>query len=484
MSLSTKKLNLNMLLSIVVLAMGIFLFLYKLDYETFFTDEILYVKSGFENWHGDFTLAREVPPIGKYIAGFMAFFTERDVFLFRLPFALIGAVTSLLIYYIVNKEYGKKWAFVGSFIYILSPFIYSSARMAILEAPLHFFWLLFHIFFYKFIKERKTKDAIISGLFIGLSLASKIPPSLILYPFTAITLAEYIFLTKQKISKKLIFQLAGMYTTSGLGLLIIYIPLIIKNGSAGLLKVPQAMYDIYFKGRDQKGKEHVVGDGVFSYSPWWYYLFFIKQKYSIPQLLISIFAPISIFFERSFFTLYWTTFLIISLFFFQILNVKAARYISSMELPLVILAVVLIRYAYKIMKDKKIANIVLTLLLIILLVFRLLVIKNIVPTKYNALEKLLLEKTRNFENGERTYIFGSIRSSRWQFSYVADDLIVSRKDFKIMSPEFPNFKYIAIDTDEALKDPGNELLMFIKTNREFYDLIRLPGINVYMRNTF
>ena len=88
---------------LILAAIVVFLFLYKLNYEFFFTDEILYLNSGIEYLRGEFTLSIQAPFIGKYIAGIASLFSQRDLFVLRLPFAILGIISAAVVYFIIKK---------------------------------------------------------------------------------------------------------------------------------------------------------------------------------------------------------------------------------------------------------------------------------------------------------------------------------------------------------------------------------------------
>jgi hypothetical protein len=100
-----------------------------------------------------------------------------------------------------------------------------------------------------------------------------------------------------------------------------------------------------------------------------------------------------------------------------------------------------------------------------------------VPTSYNALLKFTRKATNNFTNGERVYIFGSIRSSRWYFDDVKEDIVVSRKDFDVMAVEFGDFKYIAVEDSEVIKNPQNALSEYLYQYKQKYDVIGMTGFS-------
>jgi len=70
-----------------VFALVTLLFTYKLDYHYFFTDEILYVQRGIEQFSGIFGDTLQVPPLPKYFAGLLYKIVGNNLGLLRLPYA-------------------------------------------------------------------------------------------------------------------------------------------------------------------------------------------------------------------------------------------------------------------------------------------------------------------------------------------------------------------------------------------------------------
>ena len=472
-------------LPLILLLVSAVLFLYKLDYEYFFTDEILYSQSGYEYLaKHDYSLNLQHPFLAKYIAGIATMINNRDVFVMRLPFALIGIASALVVYKILEEQYGKKRGFLGGLLFVFSPYLYSSIRMVMMESPMIFFWLMFHLFFLRFLKTKDRKNAVLSGIMLGLGIGTK-SNSLILYPFSLLALIIFKLMNKQIKFwdlKNYIWIPVISFPVFGLT----YTDLLLRRGVTGLTNVLRSIKDVLIT-RNSEGKIHVIGNKVYLKSPSWYYFYFIDKTYSLPQKIFSGFTVFSIFYDRSFFTIYWFLFLLFNVAFAQIITLKNERYLALIELCLVFLSVVLINHVYNVISKlesrlaKKILAVSLSTFLSVLVIFRFYQLSNIRPTSYNALYKYLVIKTNNFTNGDRTYILGSIRSSRWYFQDVSEDQVVSRKDFGIMSPEFPNFKYIVFDRDELLKDPNNLLYTFIITNRNNYDLLKISNLDVYVR---
>ena len=95
----------------------------------------------------------------------------------------------------------------------------------------------------------------------------------------------------------------------------------------------------------------------------------------------------------------------------------------------------------------------------------------------------MAERTRNFSTDERFYVYGSIKSSRWDFFGLKDDLFVSRKeqkDWEALRKDMPSFKYIIFDRIELAKKPDNPFFKYIAENKLKYNKITLDEFFVYI----
>lgn len=470
-------------LLIALICVSFFLFFYKLDYEAFFTDEILYYSAGREYiLEKDYTLNLQHPLIAKYMAGFASIVTERSAFVLRFPFALMGAFFPLIVYSIIRKEYGDKWGIFGGAITLTFPFLYSTARMTMMEAPMHFFWLLFHLSFLNFLRSKSKKDVIWSGIFLGLSVASKFT-SFILVPFSFVAVFLYILLKKQKVSDyKHYFALLVI---GGITTLLSYFDFVLKRGMFDLIAIPRAIKDVLIE-RNADGKEQSLNNQVFFKSPAWFYPYYVVQKYPPVQIVISFFSSIAVLYNQSFFAIYWWLFFIMTTLMMQLITLKNARYIGSIELPLIFLTVVFIKYIYDWAGRIKIKNIVRGLLAFsIIFVFAFQSYKMLTQqmTGERALYDYMVKATNNFTTNDRLLIYSSIRSSKWQFDDAPEDKVTVLRgadDAEKRFETFPTYNYFAVRDNEALTS-NNELIRFLFFNRPEYDVIKISNLNLYIQ---
>ena len=108
----------NKTLLLLTLALTTAFVLFKLDYRSFFTDELAYYYDGREIVNlNDYSKNKEVPPVGKYLAGMAYLIGNRNVFLLRLPFTLMLLISAFVVYLIIKQFYDEIWAVIGSAIF-------------------------------------------------------------------------------------------------------------------------------------------------------------------------------------------------------------------------------------------------------------------------------------------------------------------------------------------------------------------------------
>jgi len=458
-----------------------FLFIYKLDYPYFFTDEVLYTTVGHEYVMGKFENNLQHPLIGKYIVGLVTLFSKNNVFFLRLPYAIMGILSALIVYLIVNKYYGEKFGMVGALLYVSFPFVYETTRMVMFESPMHLFWLLFHFFFLSFLDKEEKKFLVPTGIFLGLSIATKIP-SILLYPFVLIIYIFYLVYKRKKLSIKKVFStIFPIYAISVATYGITYVPIPLSSNIVNVAKETLKV----FLGRNSEGKEHVINGMVYTKSPWWTYGYFISKSYTIPQAVLVYISPIIAFFKSYFFVFYWLVFLIMNIVFFQFIPLKNARYIASMEISLVFLVVAFLHYVY-INVDIPVVRVATTIVVFYVLISRLLFVLNQQKTEYNWVYSYFKDETHSFQDYKRIYVFGSIRSMQWYRGFVPDMAMwIYRRDYNIMCIEFPYFNYIAFDQDELLKSPDNTLFRYVQENTLGFEKIEIPNFTIYKKiNSF
>ena len=463
----------EILFILVLTLISTFFYFYKLDYAYFFTDEILYVNTGVEHLRGEYNNVLQAPLLGKYIAGIAGLINEDNVNILRAPFALLGVLSVLLVYKILSDHEGKIWGFFGGILYLSSPLLYSSTRMVMLESPMHFLWLLAHLFLLKALVEpKKLINSILAGFFIGFGVATKYS-TLVFYPFILI-----LYFVIRKSGKDLFpfKNLMSIYLSSFVGFGIVYSHFVYSTGLSGIKLFIKDNLQTFTK-FGIEGKPHVIDGKLYSKSPWWTNIYFYFENNNFYKVFLTFWSAISAFLHKSFLSFYFGLFGLLTLIFMQTLDVKSARYMSSVELSMIFLVVIFIKHLYS-YKDKLI-SILLTIFIAVILIQDFGQIINQKPTEYNALFMYLGKMTSNFTDGNKIYIYGSSRSTKWYSKEIADEILESDRDLDAMCSEFKNYTIFIFDLSDLPRNPTNKLISYVQENREMFTFERKFGFDIY-----
>ncbi|KKR42525.1 MAG: Glycosyl transferase family 39 [Candidatus Woesebacteria bacterium GW2011_GWB1_40_12] len=455
-----------------VFALVTLLFTYKLDYHYFFTDEILYVQRGIEQFSGIFGDTLQVPPLPKYFAGLLYKIVGNNLGLLRLPYAVMGIISAYIIYRIIKREYNSYYGLIGALLYSTSRIILDATRMVMLEPMLHLFWLLFLYYHYEIFLEVKRKYVyLIAGVFLGLSLSVKLT-SLVLLPLVFIGFLLQRRTKRVPISTAIKNYVLMLAAASGV-ILLTYVHFIYKEGIfIAISDTIKAVKSAYLS-KSAEGKRHVIGNNVYEKSPWWTYIFYFIQYNGVIRMLVFVLLTVLAFFRKKLYVLYWGMFLLFILVFHQFSGVKNVRYISSIEIPLVVLSVAGLNFLFqRFGKSKYFLS--LAILVGIFLIYRQLsYLRNLQYTEYLGLYRYFKNETSDFTLFKRMYIFGSVRSIRYYRDTAPNgDMILWRRDYELMCPEFDNFDFFAFDSEELAMEPTNTLYKYVKANEEHFERVR------------
>src|SRR5271165_2669525 len=87
--------------------------------------------------------------------------------------ALITASIGTSIYLLLRRQYPIAWAFAGGALFVISPLIQTSTQAVMADGlvALLDFWAM--IFLIRYLEQERNRDAMLFGVFVGLSMATK-----------------------------------------------------------------------------------------------------------------------------------------------------------------------------------------------------------------------------------------------------------------------------------------------------------------------
>lgn len=120
---------------------------------------------------------------GAVDKGYKKEFTYDEIaIILRTISALYGAISIYITYLIARKIFDERTALLSSFFLTFTFFHILIGHTALLDPQMGFFSLLSFLFISRILKEGKTSDYILAGLFAGFSIASKYNAVFILFP--------------------------------------------------------------------------------------------------------------------------------------------------------------------------------------------------------------------------------------------------------------------------------------------------------------
>jgi len=250
---------------------------------------------------------------------------NRLIFWARFPFIILTLLLGLATYYWAKKLYGEKAGIFSAFLTLLMPNILAHGHLINTDLGLTLFLFLAIYFWTKFLKFPNWLNLALSGIFLGLALASKFT-SVILIPMIIILFLGKIFFSDKK-TQNITRYLGGFFGALIIGFIIIWAsygfsieapPKPIKSLSANInlwtnFSVPAGFDGIFqkirpvmfpaqfYKGLFLVGRHALGGHGSFllgktSSTGWWYY-FPVAIWYKTP-IALFIFLILAIIFGR------------------------------------------------------------------------------------------------------------------------------------------------------------------------------------------
>ena len=206
-------------------------------------DEPVYVRYGFQyieqiielNFDRTYWMETyhnfEHPPLAKLLFGMAIYFSKNVIdplIAARLVVVIIGSLTVIVLFFFTKELFNRKIAIISAlFLSFQSTHIFHS-RLAMLDVPLTFFYLLSLFFFYKGIKGN-YKHFLISALVLGLAIGTKYTGLLLIPTAISILLINHLKIREIDKQKRLIFptitleKFVFLLLWAPLGLLIVFL---------------------------------------------------------------------------------------------------------------------------------------------------------------------------------------------------------------------------------------------------------------------
>lgn len=144
-------------------------------YNSTYFDEIYFARTAYEYSKGLPTYEWTHPPLGKLIQAIPIYITKKMTpFNYRLMGNLSG-IFMLIIMYLFGKElfHKRKYALLATILMALDTFHFTQTRIGTIDSHLVLFIISSLFFMYKFTKNSKVTNLLLSGLFFALSISVK-----------------------------------------------------------------------------------------------------------------------------------------------------------------------------------------------------------------------------------------------------------------------------------------------------------------------
>ncbi len=207
---------------------------------------------------------------------------ETYLFWWRFPILLFNCLSLIAIYYLLKKFFSQIQSFVTVFLIALSPFLLGMSRIVNSDSLLWSTSLISILAYIIFVRENKNKYMLISGIFMGMALASKYNAILLFVYHPIILIFEFLFdkIGKQKF--KNIFTKTLLIWIVALAVFSIFLPAVFIEPKlyntkifSHFIKNPIFILSIVFIVTDT----YLLKNRI---------LIFVKEKINIKKYLIKI----------------------------------------------------------------------------------------------------------------------------------------------------------------------------------------------------
>ena len=471
----------GILLLAFCLLYSFFNFFFNLEAESFYYDEVVYSMSGMEYLQGDFTRNWEHPFLGKYLMGLSLRLFGRSDFSARLPSALFGFLTGIVIYFFA-KEVTNPWCGLAAVcLWSTSPIVLWVSRRAILDAPFVFFFTLSWYLFWRFFQTKSTSHALLGGITLGLAAAAKLV-GVLLVPILFLYLVFVGIRDKESLRPAALSKLILALVVALLLFLLTYAPVLNRLGP--IFRVMSEHWQL----EQRVGHRDVVNGVIYDKQPWWTYLYWYWKGYPLylpsytPGVLILLGLAIGFALLRGDNV---DVFLLLSLllpfcYLSFYLTYKMFRYADILEPPLAILVASFIFAVGSSFKERKYAYRVASLALIAVLIMAMIHstgnIQAEEENRYKAIAYYLLPRIREEET---IFVWGYTNVMSWYMG--EENTIVGGFNSSGFSGNYHEADYIVVDPLMVSKWPDDPLGVYLEDNQAVYTENDVGGFKLYTR---
>lgn len=463
---------------------SLFNFFLNLEAESFYYDEVVYSLSGLEYLKGDFTRNWEHPFLGKYLMGLSLHLFGKSDFSARLPSALFGFLTGVVIY-LFAKEVTNSWCgLVAVCLWSTSPIVLWVSRRALLDAPFVFFFALSWYLFWRFLQTKSTGHALLGGIALGLATATKLV-GVILVPILLLYLLFPGIRDRRFLRAAVLGKLGLALSIAVLILLLTYAPVLDRLGP-----IFRVMNE-HWKWEQSVGHREVVNNVIYDKQPWWTYLYWYWRGYPpyllsyTPGMLILLGLAIGLALLRgeNIEVFLLLSFLLPFCYLSFYLSYKMFRYADILEPPLAMLAASFIsaassffakwkksRYAYGI------PVLALTAVLILAMIHSTWNIQAEEENRYKAVAHHL---SPTITGDETIFVWGYTNVMSW---YLGEGVeIAGGFNSSGFSGNYHEADYIVVDPLMVSKWPDDPLGAYLEDNQATFAEETVGGFELYAR---
>lgn len=295
-------------------------------------DETIHLSAGYYYLKtGDFRLSHDHPPLVKIMAGVPLMLLERVepinvprwrgeeaqkygekffyasgndadrvILLGRTSIVLLSVLLGFFVFKWAGELYGLGAGIFALFLYVLEPNILAHSRLVTTDLGSTCFIFISTYFFWRFLKEFRRKDLILTGVTFGLALASKFSALLLVPIFLSLIFLSTRTAKGKAPTENMVLSVASVFA---LGFLVVFLSYGCQFGYisqassygwicglAGRIPLPalewfKGFYDTFLN--VQGHPAYLMG--MYSNRGWWYYHFFaflIKTPISLLVLLL------------------------------------------------------------------------------------------------------------------------------------------------------------------------------------------------------